>query len=42
MQRFEIAKHMYDRSKPNIASFIDEVSKLGKLLEDAAGPIYLE
>jgi len=42
MQSFEIAKQMYDRSKPKIDSFVEEVSKLGKLLEDAGSPIYLD
>jgi hypothetical protein len=42
MQSFEIAKQMYDRSKPKIDSFVEEVTKLGKLLENAGGPIYLD
>jgi hypothetical protein len=42
MQSFEIAKQMYERSKPKIDSFIEEVRKLGKMLEDAGGPIYLD
>jgi hypothetical protein len=42
MQSFEIAKQMYERSKPKIDSFVEEVRELGKLLEDAGGPIYLD
>jgi len=42
MQSFEIAKQMYERSKPKIDSFVNEVRELGKLLEDAGGPIYLD
>ncbi|MDC1108825.1 glycosyl hydrolase [Flavobacteriaceae bacterium] len=42
MQSFEIAKQMYERSKPKIDGFVEEVRKLGKLLEDAGGPIYLD
>jgi len=42
MQSFEIAKQMYDRSKPKIDGFVEEVRELGKLLEDAGGPIYLD
>ena len=42
MQSFEIAKQMYERSKPKIDSFVEQVRELGKLLEDAGGPIYLD
>ena len=42
MQSFEIAQQMYERSKPKINEFIKEVNKLGKLLEDAGGPIFLD
>jgi hypothetical protein len=42
MQSFEIAKQMYESSKPKIDSFVNEVRELGKLLEDAGGPIYLD
>jgi hypothetical protein len=42
MQSFEIAKQMYERSKPKIDSFVEEVRELGKLLEAAGGPIYLD
>ncbi len=42
MQSFEIAKQMYKRSKPKIDGFVEEVRELGKLLEDAGGPLYLD
>jgi len=42
MQSFEIAKQMYERSKPKIDSFVEQVRELGKLLENAGGPIYLD
>ena len=42
MQSFEIAQQMYERSKPKINKFIKQVNELGKLLEDAGGPIYLD
>ena len=42
MQSFEIAMQMYERSKPKIDGFVEEVRELGKLLEDAGGPLYLD
>ena len=42
MQSFDIAKQMYKRSKPKIDGFVEEVRELGKLLEDAGGPLYLD
>ena len=42
MQSFDMAKEMYNRSKPKIDTFSKEVNSLGKLLEKAGGPVYLD
>jgi hypothetical protein len=33
---------MFDRAKPKMDAFVKEVHLLGKLLEDAGGPIFLD
>jgi len=42
MQSFDIAQEMFDRAKPKMDAFVKEVHLLGKLLEDAGGPIFLD
>ena len=42
MQSFDIAQQMFDRAKPKMDAFVKEVHLLGKLLEDAGGPIFLD
>jgi hypothetical protein len=42
MQSFDIAQEMFDRAKPKMDAFVKEVLLLGKLLEDAGGPIFLD
>ena len=42
MQSFDIAQEMFDRGEQKMDAFIKEVHLLGKLLEDAGGPIFLD
>ena len=42
MQSFEMAKEMFDRAKPKMDDFIKQVQSLGKMLEKAGGPVYLD
>ena len=42
MQSFEMAKEMFDRSKPKMNSFISRVTSLGEKLEEAGAPVFLD
>ena len=42
MQSFEMAKEMFSRAKPKMDSFISRVNSLGKDLEEAGAPVFLD
>jgi hypothetical protein len=42
MQSFEMAKEMFDRAKSKMNSFISRVDSLGKELEEAGAPVFLD
>jgi hypothetical protein len=42
MQSFEMAKEMFERAKPKMDAFILEASSLGKQLEEAGAPVFLD
>lgn len=42
MESFDIAKEMFERAKPKINNFVKEVNSLGRLIEKAGGPIFLD
>jgi hypothetical protein len=37
-----MAKEMFDRAKPKMNSFIARVNSLGKKLEEAGAPVFLD
>tara|TARA_B100000427_G_scaffold198475_1_gene164911 strand:+ start:2576 stop:5884 length:3309 start_codon:yes stop_codon:yes gene_type:complete len=42
MQSFDMAKEMFARSKPKMDDYIERVNMLGKRLEEAGAPIFLD
>ena len=42
MQSFEMAKEMFERAKPKMDAFILKASSLGKQLEEAGAPVFLD
>ncbi len=42
MASFDMAKEMFDRAKPKMNSFISSVNSLGKKLEEAGAPVFLD
>ena len=42
MQSFDMAKEMFARSKPKMDDYIERVNALGKKLEEAGAPIFLD
>ena len=42
MQSFDMAKEMFNRAKPKMDSFISRVNSLGKDLEEAGAPVFLD
>ena len=42
MQSFEMAKEMFNRAKPKMDVFILKANSLGKQLEEAGAPVFLD
>ncbi|MCP4803084.1 MAG: glycosyl hydrolase, partial [Bacteroidetes bacterium] len=42
MASFDMAKEMFNRAKPKMNSFISRVNSLGKALEEAGAPVFLD
>jgi len=42
MQSFDIAKEMFNRVKPEMDAYFENVEKVGKILEEAGAPIVLD
>ena len=42
MQSFDIAKEMFNRVKPEMDTYFENVMKVGKILEEAGAPIVLD
>ena len=42
MQSFDIAKKMFNRLKPEMDAYFEDVEKVGKILEEAGAPIVLD
>ena len=42
MRSFDIAKEMFNRVKPEMDAYFENVMKVGKILEEAGAPIVLD
>ena len=42
MKSFDIAKEMFNRIKPEMDAYFENVKKVGKILEEAGAPIVLD
>ena len=42
MKSFDMAKEMFERLKPEMDAYFENVEKVGKILEEAGAPIVLD